>query len=83
MELLVAEGRLLAGALDLDEAALAGHDDVEVDLGVLVLDVGEVEQLAAAEDADADGGHRVGEGILGAGSLRWSISFWTARRAAT
>src|SRR4051794_3596985 len=50
-ELLARKGGFLARALHLDELAAAGHDDVEVDFRVLVLDVGEVEQFAAAEDA--------------------------------
>jgi hypothetical protein len=61
----VAERGFLAGALDLDELALAGHDDVEVDLGVLVLDIREVEERAVPEHAHADGGDRVGERALG------------------
>src|SRR5690606_32331074 len=50
-ELLLRKRGFLAGALDLDEAAAAGHDDVEVHLRVLVLDVREVEQFASAEHA--------------------------------
>ena len=38
------ERRALGGRLDLDEAAVAGHDDVGVDLGARVLRVVEVEQ---------------------------------------
>ena len=60
LELLRGEGRLFAGALHLDETALARHDDVAIHLGVLVLHVGEIEQLLAAEQADADGGDGVG-----------------------
>ena len=49
------ERRLLAGALHLDEAALAVHDDVHVDLGDGVLGVLEVEQQLAVDHADAGG----------------------------
>ena len=44
----------LGRPLHLDEAARAGHDDVQVDLGALVLLVGEVEEHASVDDADAD-----------------------------
>jgi hypothetical protein len=60
----VRERRLLAGTLHLHEATLAGHDDVAVDLGVAVLDVGQIEQGPSAEDTHADGGDGVGEWIL-------------------
>ena len=65
LQLLVREGGFLAAALHLDELAAAGHDDVEIDTGVPVLDVGEVEQFTAVENAGADGGDRVGERVLG------------------
>ena len=42
-----------AGGLDLDEVPGAGHDHVHVDLGARVLDVGQVEQRRAVDDADA------------------------------
>ena len=50
------ERRALGGRLDLDEAAVAGHDDVGVDLGGRVLRVVEVEQRHAVDDAARDGG---------------------------
>src|SRR6478609_7210938 len=64
LQLLVREGGLLAAALDFDELAATGHDDVGVDLGVLVLDVVEVEQGVAAVQSDADGGDGIGERVL-------------------
>ena len=53
VELRAAEGQLLGGALDLDEAARAGHHDVHVDLGSRVLLVGKVQHRHAVDDADA------------------------------
>ena len=50
------ERRALGGRLDLDEAAVAGHDDVRVDLGGRVLGVVEVEQRHAVDDAARDRG---------------------------
>ena len=38
-----------------------GHDDVHVDLGAAVLDVGQVEQRLAVDDPHRDRRHRVGE----------------------
>ena len=46
----------LGGALHLDEAAAARHDDVDVDLGGRVLLVVEVEHRLALDDAARDGG---------------------------
>src|SRR3954468_17271725 len=43
------ERRALRGRLNLDEAAVAGHDDVGVDLGGRVLGVVQVEQRPAAD----------------------------------
>ena len=43
-------GDALGGRLHLDELALAGHDDVQVDVGGRVLGVVEVEQRLAADD---------------------------------
>jgi hypothetical protein len=65
LELFVSVGGLFAGTLDFDEFTLAGHDDVEVDLGVLVFDVGQVEEFAAVEESDADGGDTVDERVFG------------------
>src|SRR4051794_37531554 len=49
---LVARERLALGRrLHLDQSVVAGHDDVEVDLGARVLHVVEVEQRLAADDA--------------------------------
>ena len=48
-------------ALHLDEPAVAGLDDVHVDVGARVLVVGEIEQRLAVDDADAGGGDVVGE----------------------
>ena len=50
-----AERRGLGRALHLDEPAVAGLDDVHVDVGARVLLVGEVEQRLAVHDADAGG----------------------------
>ena len=54
-------GAPLRGRLHLDEPAVAGHDDVHVDLGGRVLGVVEVEQRLAVDDPDRDGGDRPGE----------------------
>ena len=51
-------GTLLGGRLHLDEPAVAGHDDVDVDVRGRVLRVVEVEQRLAADDADGDGRDR-------------------------
>ena len=47
VELLPRERRPLGGRLDVDVRAVAGHDDVEVDVGLRVLGVVEVEQRLA------------------------------------
>src|SRR6478672_2870316 len=52
VEPLARERNLLRGGLHLDEASVAGHDDVDVDLGVRVLRVVEVEQRDVLDDAD-------------------------------
>lgn len=59
--MLVGEGGFFAHGLEFDEFAGAGHDDVEVDFGVFVFDVVEIEDGGVLEDADADGGDGVGE----------------------
>ena len=64
LELVVAEGGFFAGALNFDELTLAGHDDVEVHFGVLVFQIRDVEELASGDDADADGGDGIGEGVV-------------------
>ena len=53
--------RALGGRLDLDQPAVAGHDDVRVDLGGRVLDVVEVEHGLAVDDPARDGGDRAGQ----------------------
>ncbi|PNG94189.1 hypothetical protein SMF913_10214 [Streptomyces malaysiensis] len=58
VELLAVEGGALGGALDLDEAPVAGADDVHVGLGADVFLVAEVEERGAVDDADADRGPR-------------------------
>ncbi|CDZ88481.1 conserved hypothetical protein [Rhodococcus ruber] len=57
------ERRTFAGALDLDEGAGVGGDDVHVDLGAHVLLVGQVETDAAVDDADAHGGDGARDGL--------------------
>src|SRR5699024_4333509 len=61
VELVTLEGLALGGALDLDETAGPGDDDVHVRLGRDVLDVGQVEDGLPVDDADGDGGDGVGE----------------------
>src|SRR5579859_229997 len=60
-EPLAAEGVALGRRLHLDEPAVAGHDDVQVDVRGRVLGVVEVEQRLAADDADRDGRNGVSE----------------------
>src|SRR5436189_1859506 len=62
VEALAREGLALGGRLDLDEAAVAGHHDVHVRVGVRVLGVIEIEQRQAVDDADRDRGEGVREG---------------------
>jgi len=61
-ELVRGEGGFFAGALDLDEFAGFGDDEVSVDGGVAVFDVVEVEEGFVFEDAGADGGDEFCEG---------------------
>src|SRR5215212_2728113 len=61
VEVGAAERRALGGGLDLDEAAIAGHDHVGVDLRGRVLGVVEVEQRGAVDDPARDGRDRAGE----------------------
>jgi hypothetical protein len=62
VQLLGGEGGFLAGALEFDEGALAGEDDVHIDFGADILLVAEVEDGLAVEDTDADAGDLVEEG---------------------
>ena len=63
VERLPLERRPFRRALHLDEPAVAGLDDVHVDVGARILVVGEIEHRHAADDADARGGdvvlHRI------------------------
>ena len=52
------ERDLLGRCLDLDEAAVARHDDVDVDVGDRVLGVIQVEQRHSFHDAYRDRGDR-------------------------
>ena len=54
-------GRALGRALDLDEPAVGGLDDVHVHVGARVLVVGQVEHRRAGDDADARGRDVVGD----------------------
>src|SRR4051794_21993214 len=51
----------LGRRLHLDEAAVTGHDDIDVDVGVRVFRVVEIEQRLVVDDADRNGGDRSGE----------------------
>ena len=66
------ERRALPRALDLDQRARVGRDDVRVDLGAGVLLVGQVQPHPAVDDPDADGrdlaGQRLGVGEPAAGA---------------
>ena len=55
------ERNLLGSCLHFDEAAIARHHDVEVDIGVGVFAVVEVEQRDAIDDTDRDGSDRTCE----------------------
>ena len=88
VELATRERHPLGRALHLDEPGLAAgdgaqHDDVHVDLGRAVLDVGQVEHRRAADDADADRRavrvQRVGRQLAAACTSRESAS-WRARK---
>ena len=61
-------GDALGGALHLDEAALAGHHHVHVDLGARVLRVVEVEARQRVDDPHRDRGALVGERVRRASS---------------
>lgn len=62
VELVGGEGGFFAGALEFDEGALAGEDDIHIDFGADVFFVAEVEDGLALEDADTDAGDLVEEG---------------------
>src|SRR5712691_1798740 len=49
------------GRLNLDECAVAGHNDVHVDVRLRVLGVVEIKQRFAVDDADGHGGDRAGQ----------------------
>ena len=61
--LLGRERVLLGRRLHLDEAAVAGHHEVAVDLGLRVLDVGQVDAGLAVDDPGRDRRHRHPERI--------------------
>jgi hypothetical protein len=65
LELVAGKRRLFTAALNFNELASAGHDDVGVDLGVFVFDIVEIEEGIALIDAGADGGDGIDEGVLG------------------
>src|SRR5206468_4319039 len=52
-----AKGRFLAAALNLDVLASAGHDQVQIHVGILVLDISQIEQGHLVEEANADRRH--------------------------
>src|SRR5690606_38131088 len=60
-ELGLAERRAFRRALDLDDAARSGHDEIGVGLRLAVLDIVEVEDWRAAEDAGRHRGDVVGD----------------------
>jgi hypothetical protein len=61
--LLPRERRLLAGSLNFDQFAGTGHHEVQVHLGIPVLDVHQVEPRFPVHDPDADRGHAVGQHV--------------------
>src|SRR5436190_11771073 len=61
VELRTRERVALRRRLHLDEPAVAGHDDVQVDVGGRVLRIVEIEQELAPDDADRDGRDRVAQ----------------------
>src|SRR6516162_2889321 len=67
-EVLLGEGPLLRRALDLDDPALAGEDEIGIGLGGAVLLVVEVEDRPALGDAAGDGAHLARERQLGHGA---------------
>src|SRR5262249_126781 len=61
VEQLACERLALGGRLPLDQATVADHHDVHVDLRARILLVVEVEERLAVDDPDRDRGHRAGE----------------------
>src|SRR3954470_10527415 len=61
VEPLARERNLLRGRLHLDEAPVARHDHVDVDVRIRVLRVVEVEQRDVSDDTDGDGGDGSGQ----------------------
>src|SRR5581483_1727732 len=61
VELLAVERHALRSRLHLDEAAVPGRDDVQVDVRARVLGVVEVEQQLAVDDPDRDRGDGAGQ----------------------
>src|SRR5260221_14778224 len=55
-QLVFGERGFFARALDFDELAAAGHDQVHIDRGRDIFAIVEVEQGLAFDEADADGG---------------------------
>src|SRR5699024_5071637 len=64
VEQLTVEGDPFGGALDLDELAFSGEDDVHVGVGDRIFQVVEVQPWLALDDTDADGGQRAGERVV-------------------
>ena len=64
VEVAAREREPFGGALHLDEALVAGHHDVHVDLGAHVLGVLEVEHRRAVDDTDRDRGARLQHRML-------------------
>src|ERR1700677_3835870 len=63
VQLPAGEGHTLGRALHLHETPRTRHDDVHIDLGPGVLDVGQVEHRHTVDDADRYRGHRIGERV--------------------
>ena len=61
VQLVAREGLALGGPLDLDEVAVTGEDQVEVDVAVEVLAVVEIGPGLAADQTDRDCGDLIGD----------------------